>query len=213
VQRIKDLALSRGDDAEEFFLKNRDGVGATILHLCFLWNKPQHIEIAKWLMDRYPRLITARYHLDLASRGPSSYEGENILHLAIVNRDIDQVKEVVKRAPELLHHRAYGEFFQWSKFKANNGQGCYYGELPLLFAVSLAMPLVVFACKSQMAATQQQLQRIASSSIALLQAIQRAILILARRHQRLSLQWCTFSVNSHPWICMQQIVADSQSST
>jgi len=58
------------------------------------------------------------------------------MHIAIVNQDLDRVKQLCQRAPNLLHRRATGDFFSWSRHVEDRTTSCYYGELPLLFAVS-----------------------------------------------------------------------------
>jgi len=49
-----------------------------------------------------------------SSSGP--YEGENCLHIAIVNRNAALAKHLVKKCPELVHQRAIGEFFKAVSF-------------------------------------------------------------------------------------------------
>lgn len=39
----------------------RGAVGETILHLCFLYNKPAHLTIARNIINRFPQAITATY--------------------------------------------------------------------------------------------------------------------------------------------------------
>ena len=77
-------------------IEERDPVGATPLHMAFLYNSPKHDEIAKWVIEHYPQSITAVYT-------PSQlYEGENILHIAIVNRKVRRV---------VIMHFFYAFFF------------------------------------------------------------------------------------------------------
>ena len=55
-------------------------------------------------------------------------QGENALHIAIVNGNEAMVRLLCEKCPAVLAHRAVGSFF------APSGT-CYYGELPLSFAV------------------------------------------------------------------------------
>lgn len=58
------------------------------------------------------------------------YIGENLLHIAIVNQNIDMVRWLLDRdTEELLVQRATGQFFSL-------GHACYYGEYPLSFAAA-----------------------------------------------------------------------------
>lgn len=86
------------------------------------------------------------------------YLGENCLHIAIVNGDLESVRMLLERsqaladasrgtaagsAPNpLLASRAVGSFFSAARF-LESGQGCYYGELPLLFAACTNQPELV----------------------------------------------------------------------
>ena len=56
------------------------------------------------------------------------YTGENALHIAVVNGNHEMVRLLCERRPNVLTHHAKGSFF------APSGS-CYYGELPLSFAV------------------------------------------------------------------------------
>lgn len=100
-------------------LSRRDPVNATPLLLLVLFN---HIDIAKEVLEEKPKHIADSY-------GSGPYEGENCLHIAIVNRDLSFASFLCARCPALLHQRAKGSFFA-------PGMACYYGELPLSFAAS-----------------------------------------------------------------------------
>ena len=56
-------------------------------------------------------------------------QGENALHLAITNSNLEMAELLVEKCPALLRQRAVGRFF-------SPGNPCYYGELPLSFAAS-----------------------------------------------------------------------------
>ena len=53
-------------------LECRGAVGETVLHLCYLNNTPIHIEIAKVLLDLYPKLSLDFYEAE-------EYYGESFL--------------------------------------------------------------------------------------------------------------------------------------
>ena len=95
-----------------------DSVGAHPVHLAFLHG---HTPMGKELVTRYPHCTTYEY-----KAGP--YAGENVLHIAIIRRDLDLVRWLVRREPRLLNAETTGAFF--------NPRGAYFGGYPLLFAVS-----------------------------------------------------------------------------
>ena len=108
-------------------IEQRGAVGDLPIHMTFLYNTPKHHEIARWILDNYPHMITAQYL-------GSEYYGENILHIAIINQDFPTVRELVLRGEkDLLTARATGRFFQ-------HGSACYYGETPLAFACCTNQP-------------------------------------------------------------------------
>ena len=107
----------------------RGAVGELPLHLAFLYNSDAHFEIAKFLIEKYPETISQVY------LNPE-YHGENVLHIAIVNKKIDRIKYLIDRAPELLFAQADGFFFQID-------QPCYFGEFPLSFAASTRQKTLV----------------------------------------------------------------------
>eukprot|EP00466_Bigelowiella_natans_P013853 jgi/Bigna1/139376/aug1.50_g14084 len=63
----------------------------------------------------------------------TEYRGENCLHIAIVNQNIELVKLLVEACPNQLHQEVTGNFF-------SPGKPCYYGGYPLSFAVSTNQP-------------------------------------------------------------------------
>ena len=110
-------------------LQKRDPVGATPLHMMLLFNTEAHRRMACEVIAAYPERCADQY-------GPGDYEGENGLHIAVINGDVELVQLLVKACPELLTHRATGPFFQ-------PGGYCYYGELPLSFAVCTGQSAMV----------------------------------------------------------------------
>lgn len=103
-------------------VEQRGAVGDLPIHMCFLYNSPSHLRIAHWLIERYPHQLTAQYL-------GAEYRGENVLHIAIINRDLATVQQLLDRpeAHVLLQARATGRFF-------SPGSACNYGEWPLSFA-------------------------------------------------------------------------------
>lgn len=95
------LSLSQVDKAlrdDPNLINARGAVGETLLHLCFLYNKPVHLTIARNILQRFPQAINAvyegedyagtRYLLrDDSGPGLTLTAGENCLHIAIVNKD------------------------------------------------------------------------------------------------------------------------------
>lgn len=112
LEALKVVAREHGDDAENFFHRNRDAVGASALHLCYLFHEHKHYELADWLVGMFPKLVEAQY-VGPGDGRPSAYEGETVLHIAVVNGDLDRVRMLAKQAPRLLHYRATGSFFSW----------------------------------------------------------------------------------------------------
>ncbi|KAK3266993.1 hypothetical protein CYMTET_24421 [Cymbomonas tetramitiformis] len=105
-------------------LHERGPEGETPLHLLFLFNNPQTLETAKIIGAHYPHLLTDVYEGE-------TYNGENCLHIAIVNRNHDMVRFLLENGDPWgqLKAKAEGEFFK-------PGRPCYYGGTPLNFAVS-----------------------------------------------------------------------------
>ncbi|CAK4103427.1 unnamed protein product [Aphanomyces euteiches] len=111
-------------------LNARDTVGATPLLISFLYAK---FDLGKRIISTYPVTKGFQYALamydTLDPKKPSPYHGENILHIAIVHRNLDVVRWLVDTLPDLLDAEATGMFF-------SPGHACYFGGSPLLFALS-----------------------------------------------------------------------------
>jgi hypothetical protein len=107
----------------------RDSVGATPIHVAFLYG---HYELGKTLVLERKDLAALTYST-LTTIGPrtelSPYEGENVLHIAIVQRDRRLAKWLLDRVPELIKAETVGNFFR-------PGKPCYFGGTPLLFALA-----------------------------------------------------------------------------
>ncbi|POM70844.1 Hypothetical protein PHPALM_12662 [Phytophthora palmivora] len=112
-------------DADENCLTLRDSVGAAPIHIAFLFG---HYDLGKCLVLRCRALATLTYTSGDAHE-PSPYEGENILHIAIIRRQKDLVQWLVREAPQLVRAETTGKFFGPTK-------ACYFGGTPLLFALA-----------------------------------------------------------------------------
>lgn len=113
-------------------LFKRGGVGETPFHLCYLNDTPVHFEVAKALLEVFPKLALDVYEGE-------EYFGESALHIAVILGDLDAVQLLVKQGAN-INQRAVGRFFlpedQKNKpVKETDYSGyCYYGEYPLAFA-------------------------------------------------------------------------------
>ncbi|XP_022322067.1 transient receptor potential cation channel subfamily V member 5-like isoform X7 [Crassostrea virginica] len=121
-------------------------VGETVLHLCLLNATAIHADLAKRLIQAFPKMINDIYLAD-------EYFGESILHIAIVNEDPAMVKFLLDNGAD-VHERACGNFFcpddqkssrmdtydhEWVYVteKTNYEGHVYLGEYPLSFAACL----------------------------------------------------------------------------
>ncbi|RLN47197.1 hypothetical protein BBJ28_00004138 [Nothophytophthora sp. Chile5] len=129
-------------DEDESCLRLRDSVGAAPVHIAFLFG---HYELGKSLVLRCRALATLTY----TSGHPhalSPYEGENVLHIAIVHRQTELVRWLVREVPELVRAETSGSFFGPSKT-------CYFGGTPLLFALAsnqIGMALHILAAAERL---------------------------------------------------------------
>ncbi|GMF39697.1 unnamed protein product [Phytophthora fragariaefolia] len=112
-------------DADQCCLTLRDSVGAAPVHIAFLFG---HHELGKRLVLRCRELATLTYTSGNPHE-PSPYEGENILHIAIIQRQTPLVQWLVQQVPQLVRAETTGKFFGPTKT-------CYFGGTPLLFALA-----------------------------------------------------------------------------
>ncbi|RHY61967.1 hypothetical protein DYB26_002165 [Aphanomyces astaci] len=165
-------------------LNSRDSVGATPLLIAFLY---MNFDLGKQVIMAYPGIIIhtstcciylAQFmHACSVSKGfpyalasydardannPSPYQGENILHIAIVHRKLEIVKWLVETLPDLLDAETTGVFF-------SPGHACYFGGSPLLFALS-SRQLEAAACILQAADRAPSTSRAARTSIFMMDA-------------------------------------------
>jgi len=105
-------------------LNERDPVGAAPIHAAVLYQKQ---EIAKALIedDRFRHCAVYQY----TAGKDGLYVGENILHIAIIQQNIQLVQWLLEKAPGLLKGEAVGTFL-------SPGKDTYFGGYPLLFAVA-----------------------------------------------------------------------------
>ncbi|OAF66778.1 Ubiquitin-like protein 5 [Intoshia linei] len=84
-------------------IDKRGAVGETALHVCLLNATAIHSVLAKHLLIVFPNLINDIYISD-------EYYGENALHMAIVNEEIDMVKFLLSMGAD-IEEQACGKFF------------------------------------------------------------------------------------------------------
>ncbi|XP_050427082.1 uncharacterized protein LOC126837283 isoform X2 [Adelges cooleyi] len=127
-------------------LKERGAVGETVMHLCLLNATSIHADLAKRLLQFYPKLVNDIYMVD-------EYYGESVLHIAIVNEDPAMVKVLMDSGAN-LNERCFGNFMCPEDQKASRSDSLdhewvnvcpdtnyegyvYWGEYPLSFAACL----------------------------------------------------------------------------
>eukprot|EP01061_Rhynchopus_euleeides_P007418 TRINITY_DN16472_c0_g1_i1.p1 TRINITY_DN16472_c0_g1~~TRINITY_DN16472_c0_g1_i1.p1 ORF type:complete len:1030 (+),score=278.70 TRINITY_DN16472_c0_g1_i1:441-3092(+) len=108
----------------------RDHFGATPLLVCALLNTPVSKQMIRWLLSRNGKLAQDVYTTDF-------FKGELALHFTIVNRDLDMTRLLLDHYPDALLQPARGLFFK------DRVGGCYFGEWPLMFAISTNQPDMV----------------------------------------------------------------------
>ncbi|CAF4226699.1 unnamed protein product, partial [Rotaria sordida] len=80
VYNADKIAIDRFIDADPDLINKRGAVGECPIHLLFLRGTDAHFDIARDLILRFPTIVTQTYY-------NSKYHGENILHIAIVQRN------------------------------------------------------------------------------------------------------------------------------
>ena len=108
----------------------RGPVGENVLHLCVLFHTPETVKMAKYLIKRFgPSLVNAPYQTrKKMNEHPGLYEGEVVLHIAIVHKDVDLVRFMLDHGARLDAHTV-GAFFSPGRV--------YFGETPFSFAASM----------------------------------------------------------------------------
>ena len=120
-------------------LTRRGPVGELPFHFCFLLGK---VEMGFEFLQMKPQLVAEVY--EGQADEPSPYEGENILHIAIVNKvPIAVIERMVRihNGSRLFSGTVTGSFFRdpfrKSKDSREELEGkCYLGEYPLAFAIA-----------------------------------------------------------------------------
>ena len=112
----------------------RGSFGENAAHLVALRRgaTPEGLAIVKHLVKVFgPRLVNAPLQeRRCASDAPGAYEGETLLHIALVVGSFTLVKHLVEQGGADVRARAWGPFFRM-------GGKAFYGEYPLHFAVAL----------------------------------------------------------------------------
>ncbi|KDO31442.1 hypothetical protein SPRG_04057 [Saprolegnia parasitica CBS 223.65] len=115
------------DRPEDLF--KRDIVGATPVLLAYLTKR---FELGQAIITECPDLQDNKQQLltyEDRDVNISPYRGENVLHIAIVHRNVEAIQWLVDRIPDLLDAETTGSFFA-------PGMLCYLGGTPLLFAMA-----------------------------------------------------------------------------
>ncbi|CAF2776722.1 unnamed protein product [Rotaria sp. Silwood2] len=104
-------AINRLIDADPNVIMSRGALGDCPIHMLFLYGTDKHLKIARDLIIRFPMIMTQIYN-------KPKYYGENILHIAIVKRNLDMVKWLlsdiysVTNRQQLLTATTTGDFFK-----------------------------------------------------------------------------------------------------
>ncbi|EGD76188.1 hypothetical protein PTSG_00895 [Salpingoeca rosetta] len=125
LQKFEESSFASHEERVDFYVNNRDPVGATVLHVTILC---ESLDVAKYLIKTYgAKLVRQPYE----STPPSPYEGETALHLAIVKRQYELAKMLVQYGADINAHTT-GTFFDQ---EISVDKGLYFGSTPLHFAV------------------------------------------------------------------------------
>uniref|UniRef100_UPI00398E69A3 transient receptor potential cation channel subfamily V member 5-like n=1 Tax=Pristiophorus japonicus TaxID=55135 RepID=UPI00398E69A3 len=123
VETMKNLIQEKNVDPYE-----RGAVGETVLHVAALYNSK---EAAVILLNAFPFLIDEPIDCEM-------YKGETALHIAVVNQNVELIKELLALNADIKHSRAVGTFFTPGK-----DCRCYYGEYVLSFAACIGNEQIV----------------------------------------------------------------------
>ncbi|GCB62658.1 hypothetical protein scyTo_0000056 [Scyliorhinus torazame] len=125
VETLKNLIQEKNVDPYE-----RGAVGETVLHVAALYNSK---EAAIILLNAFPFLIDEPIDCEM-------YKGETALHIAVVNQNVDLIKELLALNADIKHSRAVGTFFTPGK-----DCRCYYGNT--VFHMLVLHPNKSMACR------------------------------------------------------------------
>ncbi|XP_063721862.1 transient receptor potential cation channel subfamily V member 1-like [Symsagittifera roscoffensis] len=119
-------------------LEHRGRYGETPLHFCYFINTPEHLAIANYLLELFPKLAIDKYEGDF-------YFGQNCLHFCITHSNSNGIEKLIECGAD-VNARACGTFFIPQTLKLHSqkpvllpdyqGQS-YFGEYPLAFAACL----------------------------------------------------------------------------
>ncbi|XP_055502293.1 transient receptor potential cation channel subfamily V member 6-like isoform X2 [Leucoraja erinacea] len=123
VESLKNLLEEKHVDPFE-----RGTVGETVLHVAALYNSK---EAAIILLNTFPFLMDEPIDCEM-------YKGETALHIAVVNQNVDLIKELLALNADIKNSRAVGTFFTPGK-----DCRCYYGEYVLSFAACIGNEQIV----------------------------------------------------------------------
>jgi hypothetical protein len=135
-----DLETFKKKCRESGRIQERDPVGACVFHIAYLYQKYAY---GQWLIKEYPLDCHKPYDRPETYDGPDEflpYTGENILHMTIAQRALEETEVILRTYSEwhdgsflqrILQAKTSGYFFQ-----PGGEVGDYFGEIPLMFAVS-----------------------------------------------------------------------------
>ena len=134
LRTLTRVILGLAMDRTKSFLEQSDGSGACPIHALLLANTEPALEIAMALLEKRPKLLLQ------AHRG-QPFEGENTLHVLIVNRREAAVVKMIGLAFAHLNHAELQELFraQTSGVFFTEAPMLYYGGTPVAYATAFSL--------------------------------------------------------------------------
>ena len=149
-ERLVKIILDRKDDVSlSDLIDKRDAVGGNIIHVAYLY---EQWKIARFLVENFPAVAAKPYQKgnwddrspDKGARDSGPYNGENILHIALIHRNYGEVrwllefyflhdgdrkkvilkKLLTQRADGVFFHKK-GRFYFGGRVQPNNHQSLY----------------------------------------------------------------------------------------
>ncbi|CAF4829654.1 unnamed protein product [Rotaria socialis] len=111
IRKADQPSLERLLDADPNSINTRGFVGECPIHMLFLYGTEAHLNMAQYLITRFPEIIIQSYN-------EAEYYGEIVLHIAIINRNATMVEWLLgdkRNRPyqeQQLTAAASGHFFQ-----------------------------------------------------------------------------------------------------
>lgn len=99
-------------------IDKRGAYGETLLHLCLLHGTAMHNEVARRLLEAFPKMVNDIYLSE-------AYYGQSALHQAIVNEDPSMVRFLLTKGAD-VHQRCVGAFFCPDDQKATRSDSLEY---------------------------------------------------------------------------------------